>query len=584
MKSRCFSILAVCIGCLSCQDSQTDKLLSLAEDQVWENPDSTLLILEQITSPEKLKGSRQADFALLLTQAQYRSEIIAPSDSLINVAIDYYKDKNNADKTGACYLYKGGVLSDLNNPVEAMQAYKQAEEQIPKMKDKRLIARIYCGLGYLNHECYNYDLAKEYHIKSLSVNSLAGYTSSVATDLINLGSLYHFHNQYDSISWCSNQLLKIVSEVDSNLQAKIYHNIAVEKMQQEKYSEAEKYLMKLNEITLGKISSKALSAWGKLYFKTGRKEKADSLLQVALQTSDFTVKASIYSTLYKKAEEKEDYQKEVEYLKEYINATDSAEYSQESAEIRKLQLKYDQSVSLRKNAELRKNLYLAILVAIGLMAILSFLYYRTIKMYRKRKEKELSARKQEVIRLQTRIEELQIMVEENENILKKEKDKAINEIIALQDEKRNKEIRIKQLETMFRAKNITVSTVDAEAMQAFFKLKQVKEYAPATDRDRLCHWIDMACQNFATRLDEQYPSLTGREKDICYLCVLGFTLEDIASLLKIQPRSTERYISNICEKFGFEKGSKEAFVAFIRNFCYQQINRTSKQVLCKGAI
>lgn len=579
MKKHWIPILSIGLYCaciLSCQNNQASKLLSLAEEQIWKNPDSTLLVLEQISSPEDLKGKKQADYALLLTQAQYRCEIIALSDSLINIAINYYKDKNNADKIGACYLYKGGVFSDLNKPEQAMQAYKQAEEYIPKMKDKHLIARIYCNLGYLNHECYNYDLAKLYHTKSLSVNSLAGYTSSIATDLINLGSLYRFHNLYDSAFWCSNQLLKLVPEVDSNLQAKIYHNIAVEKMQQEKYSEAEKYLMKLNEITLGKISSKALSAWGKLYFKTGRKEKADSLLQVALQTSDLTVKASIYSTLYKKAEEKEDYQKEVEYLKKYINVTDSAEYSQESAEIRKLQLKYDQSVSLRKNAELRKNLYLAILVAIGLMAILSFLYYRTIKIYRKRKEKELSARKQEVIQLQTRIEELQTMVEENESILKKEKDKAINEINVLQDEKRNKEIRIKQLETMFRAKDITVSAVDAEAMQAFFKLKQEKEYAPATDRVKICHWIDMACRNFATRLDKQYPLLTGREKDICYLSVLGFTFEETASLLNIQPRSIERYISNICEKFGFEKGSKEAFVAFIRGFCYQQTNRTSK--------
>lgn len=341
-------------------------------------------------------------------------------------------------------------------------------------------------------------------------------------------------------------------------------------MQQNKYSEAEKYLMKLNDVTHGKISPKTLSAWGKLYFKTGRTEKADSLLQVALQTSDLTVKASIYSTLYKKAEEKQDYQKEAEYLKKYIDVTDSVDYSQENAEIRKLQLRYDQSVSLRKNAELRTNFYLAILIAIGLMVILSLLYYRSIRIYRKWKAKELAVRKQEAIQLQTRIELLQTMLEENEGILKMEKNKTINEITVLQNEKRDKEIRIKQLETMFRAKDITISTADAEAMQTFLKLKQEKEYAFATDRAKLCHWIDLTCQNFSTKLNTQFPSLTGREKDICYLSALGFSFEDTASLLNIQPRSIERYISNICEKFGFKKGSKESFIAFIRAFCHQQ--------------
>lgn len=579
MKNQWKSFLSICLCCLSiqsCQENKTTKLLSSAENLLWENPDSALLILEQIPSPEKLKGSRRADYALLLTQAQYRNEIIVPSDSLINLAVDYYKDKDDADRTGACYLYKGGVLNDLGKTEQAMQSFKQAERCIPNMKDKRLIARIYCHLGYLNQECYNYDLAKEYHTKSLSVNRLAGYTSSIVTDLINLGSLYRFHNQHDSASWCTNELLKLVSEVDLDLQSKIYHNIAVEKMYQEKYIEAEKYLTKLNQITHGVCSAKTLSAWGKLYSQTGREEKVDSMLQTALQTSDLTVKASIYATLYKKAEEKEEYQKGVAYLKAYISVTDSADNSRESAEIRKLQLKYDQSVSLRKNAELRTKWYLTILIAIGLIVALIFLYYRTIKIYRKRKTKELLAYKQEVIQLQTRIDSLQTMVDENKNSLKKEMDKTINEITTLLDKKRDKEIRIKQLETIFRAKNIAVSTIDAEAMQAFFKLKQEKEYVPAADRNKLYHWIDMACQNFATRLDKQYPSLTGREKDICYLSALGFTLEEIANLLKIQPRSIERYISYICEKFGFEKGSKETFIAFIREFCYQQTNKISK--------
>jgi len=96
MKNRQTTILYVllCCACLfSCQRDNTTKLLELAEAQIWENPDSTLQILEQISSPEKLKGKEQADYALLLTQAKYRYNILAPSDSLINITIDYYKKK-----------------------------------------------------------------------------------------------------------------------------------------------------------------------------------------------------------------------------------------------------------------------------------------------------------------------------------------------------------------------------------------------------------------------------------------------------------------------------------------------------------
>ena len=58
MKNRQTTILYVllCCTCLfSCQRDNTTKLLELAEAQIWENPDSTLQILEQIPSPEKDK-------------------------------------------------------------------------------------------------------------------------------------------------------------------------------------------------------------------------------------------------------------------------------------------------------------------------------------------------------------------------------------------------------------------------------------------------------------------------------------------------------------------------------------------------
>ena len=63
-------------------------------------PDSALLLLEQIPHPEKLRGKQRADYALLLTQAQYRSNIVTTSDSLINIAVGYYQDKDVEKKNG----------------------------------------------------------------------------------------------------------------------------------------------------------------------------------------------------------------------------------------------------------------------------------------------------------------------------------------------------------------------------------------------------------------------------------------------------------------------------------------------------
>lgn len=580
MKNRQTAILYIllCCACLSsCQRDNTAKLLELAEAQIWEKPDSTLQILEQISSPEKLKGKEQADYALLLTQAKYRCNILAPSDSLINIAINYYKEKEDADRKGAAYLYKGSVLNELHESEKAIQAYKRAEECIPKMTDTHLIARIYSDLGYLNQMELNYDIAKTYYKKSLSINKAEKYLSNSANDLINLMGIYissDYQNKQDSAEWCTSELLNIVSKVGSNIQAKIFHNIAVQKMYKEKYTEAEIFLQKLKEVSNGKLSYKALSVWGELYIKMGHKEKADSLLYAALGTSDLTVKVNIYSTLYKQAEEDKQYKKAVGYLKKYTAVIDSVRDELKSTEIRELQLKYDKSITLRQNAEIRMNWYLTIAIGFLIVIALISLYFYSLKIYRKQKGKELSQQKQGSIKLQERIDVLQTMVEESENLHSLEREEALNKITDLQNEKGEKDTRIKQLETMFRAKDISVSSADAEALQTFLRITEQKEYTPAANRDNLHHWLDITHQNFAIRLNDKYPSLTGREKDICYLTALGLPLDTVAQLLNVQPRSIERYISRICEKFGFSKGSKESFIDFIMAYAHNRYKHT----------
>lgn len=575
--------LLLCCTCLaSCRHDNIARLLQSAESLIWDNPDSVLHILEQIPLPEKLKGQEQADYALLLTQAKYRCNILAPSDSLIDIAVNYYKDVEDADKKGAAYLYKGGVLNDLNESEKAILAYKQAEECIPQMEDTQLIARIYSDLGYLNQSELNYDIAKEYYKKSLSINKNAGYMSNIANDLMNLTSislLFDYQNKQDSAEYYVSELLDLIPKVDSAQQIKMYHNIAVQKMYKEDYVAANKYFLKLKEISGGKLSYKALAVWGELYVKTGHAEKTDSLLNAALNTSDLTVKANIYSSLYEQAEANKQYKQAIGYLKKHIAAVDSIRDELKNIEIREIQMKYDQSLTLRQNAEIRMKWYLTL--AIGTLALiaLAFFYAYSWKLYKKQKEKELFSQKQASARLQTRIEALQEVIEENKNLHNREREEALREITALQKEKNEKDIRVKQLEIMFRAKNITISSLDVEALQTFLRITQQQTYIPTMDRESLHRWIDITHQSFATRLNNEFPALTGREKDICYLTVLDLSFDSVAQLLEVQSRSVERYISRVCEKLGFEKGNKETFINFVIAFAH---NKPMHTTYCKS--
>lgn len=84
-------IIIICSACTFSMDKVSNNL-SQADKLIWSNPDSALHILQVVPAPERLNSQQQADYALLLSQAQYRCNIPASSDSLINIAVKYYKE------------------------------------------------------------------------------------------------------------------------------------------------------------------------------------------------------------------------------------------------------------------------------------------------------------------------------------------------------------------------------------------------------------------------------------------------------------------------------------------------------------
>lgn len=73
-------------------------------------------------SPIKLSVEEQACYALLMTQAMYRCGHKISSDSLINIAVQYYSSQGNADDKASALLYKGYILEDLGQDNEALYA------------------------------------------------------------------------------------------------------------------------------------------------------------------------------------------------------------------------------------------------------------------------------------------------------------------------------------------------------------------------------------------------------------------------------------------------------------------------------
>jgi len=546
-------LLLACTACYRSTRHVTEHL-SQAEELIWTAPDSALHLLESISASRHLTGKEQADYALLLSLAQYRCYIPVSSDSLINLAIEYYKDKNDADKKGAAFYVKGCILEEYCKDIpNALLAYKEAEMCIPDMNEKQYVARIYSSLGYVNKKSFHFEPAKEYYQKALQANIDGKDTVAYASNLLNLSTLYYTLHQADSANRCINTLINIADSLnDLDLQVKIYNNIANRKIFEKNYAEAEKYLIHAIRLSSPHFPDKLSLGLANLYAYTGQKEKADSLFTHLLSCPDLLVRSNSYLDLlnYFLASHPQEHS----YLNHYIALTDSIYKENRAEEVGKIQQKYDNEVLARTNDQLYFKWILTSVVG-SLICIIAVTFLQ-------KKWRKANALQKQIEELEEKKKVLTSSSQENERyvIQISELESQIND---LKNEKRRLKYFINKTKESKEDKEDDYSSI----FKTYLSITKDKTYDKERERDNLRQWLNLTNQNFTDKLIKHYPVLSKSNQlmDVCCLTALNLSIEDIATLLGIGERTVERYTSDICKKVGLPKGGKHIFVEFINS-------------------
>ena len=544
------------LACTACDRSarHVTEHLSQAEELIWTTPDSALHILESISTSRHLTGKEQADYALLLSLAQYRCYIPVSSDSLINLAVEYYKDKNDADKKGAAFYVKGCILEEYTKDIpNALLAYKEAKMCIPDMNEKQYVARIYSSLGYINKKSFHFEPAKEYYQKAVQANIDGKDTVAYASNLLNLSTLYYTLHQADSANRCINTLIDIADSLnDLDLQVKIYNNIANRKIFEKNYAEAEKYLIHAIRLSSPHFPDKLSLGLANLYVYTGQKEKADSLFTHLLSCPDLLVRSNSYLDLLNYF--LTSHPKERSYLNHYITLTDSIYKENRAEEVGKIQQKYDNEVLARTNDQLYFRWILTSVVG-SLICIIAVTFLQ-------KKWRKANALQKQIEELEEKKKVLTSSSQENERyvIQISELESQIND---LKNEKRRLKYFINKTKESKEDKEDDYSSI----FKTYLSITKDKTYDKERERDNLRQWLNLTNQNFTDKLIKHYSVLSKSNQlmDVCCLTALNLSIEDIATLLGIGERTVERYTSDICKKVGLPKGGKHIFVEFINS-------------------
>lgn len=168
------SVLAALITALSgCTESETSRSLDRAEAVMEEHPDSALDILGAIPSADVNSSADRALHALLLTQAQIKNGHIVDNDSLINIAVRHYSDRDDSPRLMKSLFYKAQVEYNRGDMAAAIVPAIRARELATEFNDSywrakaaELMADIYSVTHYKSEAVKYTEEAAEHYKKA----------------------------------------------------------------------------------------------------------------------------------------------------------------------------------------------------------------------------------------------------------------------------------------------------------------------------------------------------------------------------------------------------------------------------------
>lgn len=611
-------LLLILVYLLACTHHQTIELLpelTRAESLMYDHPDSALSVLENMNPPSPTNKLQNATWSLLLVQARDKNYVKHTSDSLINVAYDYFIKQEDPNRRALALNYEGRVNEDLGEVEKATEFYLRAADEVEKTEDYRLGYLINSNLGMiyayrgLNEECLS-AFQKAHELAEQSQDSIC-----IAFSLIYLGRIYSAVKQWDKSISSYGQSIFISEQIKYRYKKSlgtalnelggVYQAIG-------KYEMALTCLKKVeneklyNERTLPQVCL----VLGDAYRSIEKYDSAFFYLNKALVTNNIYTKRSAYHYLYFIHKETHNYEKAIEYNNYYWQYRDSVDQINRSHAIEEIQTKYNyeklknEKIALElERSQLLKSSLLALSLLLLTIVVLVYIYQhrlltreRTIQKdkdllhqytkklnendltIRKNRERieELSSEMSDHTDLEESVKEQSLEIErlhhQNNGLL--EINKRLQENIdqftqSLQQRDSDLEDYKKLMEENIRLRD-REKFLCAQFMEQAATLKELrlspKYIKTQGEWENIIEAVNILYDNYTVRLFKGYPSLTDTDIQICCLIKLHLNNTTIATLTGISSASVTKRKQRMKERMNLDLGENGSLDIWLQGY------------------
>ena len=510
MKPNYLTILitTLCIFFNACHNSNTAPQLQLADSLIDKRADSALCILEKLSIEEISNKSAKAMYALLLTEALDKNFKSHRNDSLILIAVDYYKDNSNNKLKTKAYYYLGRVYQDNKEYIKATEAYLTALKTASPTQAP--ILQIYNNLAL----CYE---SQEFYLPAIKTYKESYATAEKMQDKYGilhatrgLGNVYAIQDEEEKALSYYQKALSIAQSIkDSLWENAIFCDIAKVYDNQGLYIEAKKQIDLALRYAPSNINLSPTYFWkGSILYNLEETDSAIHYLSRASTKANIYTKASIYQTLYEINKENKNYEQAILYNDTALTCYDSIQKIIHHTEINNLIKKHSIDIykeQIKKQSQQTK----VIFIIGGLVTMFLFIY---IVMYISNRNKKTHIHWQQLL-----------MKNQTEKATLKEEIRALSHANEI-NEHRYADILNQRIKLWHQSLQICVrlfkTTTSYKKIQSIETSKNKKEKEITQEELSLIYQeINEAFIEAMQELLEQYPSLT---QDDLYYCILNY--------------------------------------------------------------
>ena len=611
------------IGLIACHPRTERPTLERAEAWMDSHPDSAQQLLEAIPQPERLSKEEYATWCLLVTQAHDKNYVVHTSDSIIDVAVRYFGERGEPQLYSKALYYKGRIWQDLGETEQATALFVRALDVGEQATDYSQLFLIASRLGTLYAHLNLQNEAMEAYQKALYYAVSCQDSSSISYAYSYIGRVYGLSEKWEQSFDYYEKALKLAVKISDKSAEKlaIQEYVAV-CVNAEYFDKAEDLIDGLIEI--GQREEKASDqgelflTLGNLFWQIGENDKAAFYLKKALQSDNLHTLAGGSQCLYYLYEEQKLYEEAIRYNNLYWEYTDSIQRVANRKDIMEMSAKYNHEKVENENLQLRlKMIRLIFYCVVGLLGASSviILLLKRLKIKKRqvleqnvnleilRKDLDENSRQvacylQEKKTLSVRLGKLQqeckflknqklgLLSSEKKlqagiDCLLKQNQKKENEIKKMKKEKPSQLTEYKDLQTINRTLErkiealeegiLTVVDVQDQeknviTFELLRKMRTVNKPLSEEEWNKLFVMVNLLYGKFVERLYKTFSNIKEEDLKLCCLVKLGFTNEEIASILCVHPDTVNKRKLRFKSKFEMGHWGKGGFDTFIAGF------------------